>query len=429
MSSPDSDPSMSPSPRPAVDRPQAAPAAPCNPCDKVTRDTDDSPMAEETIANAASTNKPRFCGHCRSSSHYTVTCPRTTCADRELRLHSLEPFARAVLKNGVPKNAPCCSKHAQFDHSQLTRDLGWILQHRALMPMCVRCASKEQSELDLKFEVDFRGSLDSCHCAAFVFDNDVCQWCAVEELIKRCRDYMSVNTIKLGPDPGKSVSYLRCECRKAPMGTSYGASSSPLLVREVLRLCAGCTGVVNVPLHHLNGESHLSCIPGTPSRALLDEHGIVAKSVEAPLVGMNDTETCIGHPVRIVAQRIVAVKHKDKRRESAGRLPGSGDTGLRSQASGGTTTQSDASRGVVTRPHASGGSSTRSHASGGVAMPLQASGGSAKRSSVLDGTPSTQQQQAPVALMVPSTPTHFSSDGREKNNATGQLNQGFRFPK
>lgn len=114
------------------------------------------------------------------------------------------------------------------------------------------------------------------------------------------------------------------------MGTPMDAASyNTLKVREVMRLCAGCEGVVNVPLHHLDGEHHLACIPGRASQALLDENGLVVASVEAEVVGMTLDETCFAHPVRTVAQRVIWSRPKSSARETFSGLPSSpGGTGM-----------------------------------------------------------------------------------------------------
>lgn len=202
-----------------------------------------------------------------------------------------------MLKTGVPANAPCCDKHSQIDRVELNAKLGRVLQNRTLMPMCVKCANMRQQELALDFEVEYRGPIDSCCCAAFVFDNHICQWCALEELDVQRGAYERKIVQMLPYYDISSVPYLMCGCGDIPMGTPRDASPAAPLTREVLRYCPGCNGVVNVPLHHIDGRTHLACIPGRPSTALLDEDGLVAMNVQAELLGIGDDETCEAHPV------------------------------------------------------------------------------------------------------------------------------------
>jgi hypothetical protein len=79
--------------------------------------------------------------------------------------------------------------------------------------------------------------------------------------------------------------------------------------REVMRYCAGCAGVVNVPLHHLDGETHLNCPAGRVSLANLDDHGMVAGNALLCLMGVGVHpdrkgdgvgEECFAHPVLTV---------------------------------------------------------------------------------------------------------------------------------
>lgn len=321
-----------------------------------------------------------------------------------------------------------------MDHAILTATLGLILQHRSLMPMCVTCAIQRQKELSLPFKAEFRSSIDSCSCAAFVFDDKICQWCAVEQLCKRRNDYINMHMKMPECYDGTRALFLQCECGQDVMGWATDAAPHSPLVREVLRVCSGCSGVVNVPLHHLDGKTHLACIPGRWSQALVGAEGLVAASVEGEPLGLdtNEDEKCIAHPVRTISQRIIS--SRKLRTVSAVRMPTSGGFQGGISDPGQRAISPQASTGVWPTQPMVGGMGPQSQASMGMTMQQQVFGGMPSqparemenRPPAFGAIRNTQQRQAPMALMVPATPEEQWEE--EDTSKRGQLNPGFRFP-
>lgn len=187
------------------------------------------------------------------------------------------------------------------------------------------------------------------------------------------------------------VRYLKCKCGRIPMGTPRDASTA---IREVMRLCAGCDGVVNVPLHHLDGTTHLACIPGRVSQALLDENGLVAESVKSEVLGIALDESCSVHPVRTVAERVICLT--PKKGNARGSAASAGSTEMRYLASMGRNVGLPTSRGMTMRPPGSLENEMRLPES------VQARG--------------LQQRPVPMARMVPSSkPEESLEDDRSSS--------------
>lgn len=147
---------MSPK-RDAVRR-KAPPPPPCTRCKSFQHATSDCKLPAETVAEVQKSIP--YCMQCGSlHSDDTKRCPHLfeDCARFAAHLHSIEPYARVVLKNGVPPTAPCCEKHYAMGHAKLTSTIGDVLQHRALMPLCFPCVCFRQSGF-----FDTRHSLDTC---------------------------------------------------------------------------------------------------------------------------------------------------------------------------------------------------------------------------------------------------------------------------
>lgn len=197
---------------------------------------------------------------------------------------------------------------------------------------------------------------------------------------------------------GKTIPILLCICGKAPMGTDSANK------REVLRLCAGCFGIVNVPLHGLDGVSHLACPVGGPSTALLDANGLLTTSVRGELVGIG-TEECFAHPVRTVAQRLVKVQPQ---------APSGSEWVPKQPIQGGGA--------PIEKRRSFNGMNRRSFPGPETRIGLPSS----RRSDEFhDMGAFRQQRPAPVANMGGSTAGQDDGDGE---SVRGQLNQNFKVP-
>jgi hypothetical protein len=146
--------------------------------------------------------------------------------------------------------------------------------------MCGKCAH-------LRFkEMKKHTAFDVCVCAAEVFDDKDCLWCALERLNRRRDDYIeghrkTIYVAEMKGEPEVPHRFIACACGARPMTMS-----------EALRLCACCNGAVTVPLHALDGVTHLVCPYGEVSRRIIGEEG---GDLDRVLTGM--ATECIAHPV------------------------------------------------------------------------------------------------------------------------------------
>lgn len=159
MSSPMSDNDLSPSRRKAFARREVS-APPCTICDSLSHDVDACPHATAFRMRASLRSGSPVCVCCKSPLHNAEICPHVL-AKQAAHLHHLEPVARFVLKTGVPQLANFCTKHSQMDQDTLANTVGLILQHRALMPMCVSCVLERQQDFEIE-NAAYRSSIDSC---------------------------------------------------------------------------------------------------------------------------------------------------------------------------------------------------------------------------------------------------------------------------
>lgn len=241
------------------------------------------------------------CSTCGEPNHTSLYCPTLgddtparKFAIEARRLLALEPAARSALMHGVPLTSPICAQHRQRGLDKIrveeltnSNHVASILQHRALMPTCWACALGWFREMGNPV-----WPFDTCTCAATVFDDKTCAWCALADLQQRRKDYIAayrrlvpVPDIKGGQPTTQPM--LLCACGKWPMWPY-----------EVLRVCAGCHGAVTVPLHALDGVTHLACTIGKPSRRLVGE----GESMNIQLTGSR--LECIAHPMRPLVQSL-----------------------------------------------------------------------------------------------------------------------------
>ncbi|KAK4611829.1 hypothetical protein CLAFUW4_12885 [Fulvia fulva] len=174
-----------------------------------------------------------------------------------------------------------------------------ILRDRSPMPLCTKCVHDHLAALvpaDI-LDRNYKIYIDNCTCASQLLAEGRCFWCAVEELHDWRKDWDSrySTTTK---DTGTRI--LKCPC-----------GNTPVLREETLRICAGCEGLVSVPLHGLDQSTHLACVPGARSQRFVngEAQGYLGSSTP-----------CTAHPVVVCLFPRFGAPRKDTPQVGTGRL-------------------------------------------------------------------------------------------------------------
>ncbi|CAK4032305.1 Hypothetical predicted protein [Lecanosticta acicola] len=183
------------------------------------------------------------------------------CKDYCWRMLLLEPSARRVLSRGMPpldSGLSVCEVHTQTILDGRLPVNQSALHDRHLMPMCNGCAVERLQELAITLPAQSPVHVDTCVCAANILDGKWCAWCHLKFKREALTTYMQEHAHELTqPDSNsKKRTVVLCHCGRLP--------SSPK--NEILRFCPGCTGVVSVPMHSLDGSAHL--LPATHSTSI-----------------------------------------------------------------------------------------------------------------------------------------------------------------
>ena len=177
------------------------------------------------------------------------------------RLIRNEPVARRILVSGMPPSppAPICTYHNDLSEGQLSEVDQSVLRDRALMPMCLDCCREHFQEL----HIDPDGVLpavDTCVCAAEIFSDGKCFWCALERTNGRKHAYEMQHSLGFP----EHIPALNCKCDQVALPI-VGQLDLFTISMEIMRECAACAGVVTAPCFALDGKTPLALPIGLPS--------------------------------------------------------------------------------------------------------------------------------------------------------------------
>jgi hypothetical protein len=155
--------------------------------------------------------------------------------------------------------------------------------HRNLMPLGPLCTARHLTSLAVDPELPLP-AFDTCTCASTILHSIVlrgphdCSGCAITHISHRRKHHL-----KKARRDNPSRLICGCECEDVLPGD-----------KEKLRLCIGCGGLVSVPLHGLDGTTHLVATNKGPSYEAGEGEGVGEGEGEA---STRTTQCTAGHPI------------------------------------------------------------------------------------------------------------------------------------